>query len=70
MALERLPEVGAIRLTQDEETGAITLDIARAGTGILAVIIACLDGWAGCSGVDRDELISEVRGIVDTAFVE
>jgi hypothetical protein len=70
LAFERLTEVGSIRLTQDDETGAMTLDIARAGTGILAVIIACLDGWAACSGVDRDELIIEVRRIVDANLVE
>jgi hypothetical protein len=70
LALQRISEVGSIRLMRDDETGAVTLDIARAGTGILAVIIACLDGWAGCSGVDRDELISEVRRIVDANLVE
>jgi hypothetical protein len=30
-----------------------------------SVIVACLDGWAACAGVDRDELITEVRAIVD-----
>ena len=70
LALQRLRGVGSIRLTQDDETGRVTLDIARAQTGILAVIIACLDGWAACSGVDRDELISEVRSIVDTHLTD
>ena len=65
LALQRLTDVGAILLTQDDETGQVTLDIARAGTGIIAVIVACLDGWAACVGVDRDELIAEVRTIVD-----
>jgi hypothetical protein len=65
LAFQRLQEVGAILLTQDDDTGQITLDIARAGTGIISVIVACLDGWAGCAGVDRDELIAEVRTIVD-----
>lgn len=61
LALQRLSDVGSIRLEQDDHTGQVTLDIARAGTGILAVIIACLDGWAACSKVDRDELIAQVR---------
>lgn len=70
LALQRLAEVGSIRITQDDETGRIALDIARAQTGILAVIIACLNGWAACSGLDRDELIAEVRTIVDTHLTE
>jgi len=70
LALQRLTEAGSILITQDEETGRFTLDIARAQTGILAVIIACLDGWAACSGVDRDELIAEVRRIVDTHLTD
>ena len=51
LALQRLAEAGSIRVMRNDETGSITLDIARAQTGILAVIIACLDGWARCSGV-------------------
>ena len=66
LALQRLTEVGSILLLQDDETGRISLDISRAQTGIIAVIIACLDGWAACSGVDRDDLINEVRVIIDT----
>jgi len=70
LALQRLADAGSIRLAQDDETGRITLDIARAQTGILAVIIACLDGWAACSGQDRDALIAEVRTIIDTHLTE
>jgi len=70
LALQRLVEVGSIRITQDGESGPITLDIARAQTGIVAVIIACLDGWAACRGVDRDELIAEVRTMVDTHLTD
>lgn len=70
LALQRLAKVGAIRVTQDDETGQISLDIARAQTGILAVIVACLDGWAACSRVDRDTLIAEVRTIIDTHLTE
>jgi hypothetical protein len=70
LAFERLAEVGSILITQDDETGRVTLDIARAGTGIVAVIIACLDGWAACAGEDRDALISEVRRIVDHTLVD
>jgi hypothetical protein len=33
-------------------------------------MIACLDGWAACAGVDRDELIAQVRGIVDEHLVD
>lgn len=65
LALARLPEVGSIILTQDDDTGAITLDIARAATGIITVIIAALQGWATCAGVDRDVIIGEIRRIVD-----
>lgn len=61
---------GSIRVMQDDETGAISLDIARAQTNMLAVITARLDGWAGCSGVDRDELIVEVRSIIDAHLTE
>lgn len=70
LALQRLTEVGSIRLKQDDETGRITLDIARAGTGIIALIIACLDGWAACAGIDRDELIAEVRTLIDDNLVD
>ena len=65
LALDRLQEVGSIRLTQDDETGRMTLDIRAAGTGIIAVIQVLLQGWATCAGVDRDELINEARRIVD-----
>jgi hypothetical protein len=70
LALQRLTEVGSILLTQDDETGRISLDISRAQTGIIAVIIACLDGWAACSGVDRDQLIAEVRNIIDNSLTD
>jgi hypothetical protein len=70
VALQRLLDVGSILLTQDDDTGQITLDIARAGTGIVAVIVACLDGWAASAGVNRSELIAEVRTIVDQHLVE
>lgn len=70
LALQRLTEVGSIRLEQDDETGRITLDIARAGTGIIAVIVACLDGWAACARMDRDELIANVRTIIDENVVD
>lgn len=70
LALQRLTEVGSILVTMNDETGTVVLDIARAQTGILAVIIACLDGWAGCAGVDRDELIAEVRTIIDAHLVD
>ncbi len=70
LAMQRLTKVGSILLLQDDETGQITLDISRAQTGIIAVIIACLDGWAACSGVDRDQLITEVRNIIDAALTD
>lgn len=70
LAMQRLTEVGSILLTQDADTGRITLDISRAQTGIIAVIIACLDGWAACSGIDRDQLIAEVRNIIDNSLTD
>lgn len=65
LAIQRLNDVGSIRVTQDDETGRITMDIGPATTGIIAVMIAFLEGWAACSGIDRDQLISEVRSIID-----
>ena len=70
LALEQLAAVGSIQVLRDDETGAITLDIARAQTGILAVLVACLDGWAACSGLDRDELITQVLAIVDANLTQ
>lgn len=69
LALRRLREVGSILLTQDDETGRVSLDITRAQTGILAVIVACVEGWANCAGVDPDEIITEVRRIIDAELV-
>jgi len=59
LALRPLREVGSILLTQDDETGRVSLDIARAQTGIIAVTVACVEGWASCAGVDPDEIITE-----------
>lgn len=53
-----------------ERPAASTLDIARAGTGIIAVIRGCLDGWAACAGMDRDELIADVRTMIDENLVD
>ena len=57
-------------IVQDDETGAITLDLRAAATGIIAVIVTCLQGWATATGVDRDRIISEVRAIVDADLRE
>lgn len=70
LVLERLAEVGSIQILQDDETGKLTLDFRAAGSGIIAVMIAFLDGWASSSGADRDFLISEVRDIIDQHSVE
>ena len=68
LALERLRDVGAIELEQVD--GGLTLDIRRLQTGVLAVIVALLRGWSSCAGVDEDELIVEVRRIIDEHLTE
>ncbi|MCU1624100.1 MAG: hypothetical protein JWL79_2945 [Frankiales bacterium] len=70
LVLDRLREVGSIQILQDDETGNLTLDFRAAGSGIIAVMVALLDGWVGSSGVDRDVLVSEVRDIIDEHLVE
>lgn len=68
LALQRLREVGSIQILQNPDTGGVSLDFRAAGTGIIAVIVAALQGWATCAGIDRDVVISEVRRIVDEQF--
>ena len=70
LAMQRLAEIGSIEILQDEDTGRISLDFARAGTGIIAVIVTCLQGWATSAGLDRDQVISTVRGIIDDTFAD
>jgi hypothetical protein len=70
LALRRLQEVGSIQILRDDETGALSLDIRAAQTGIVAVILACLHGWAASSGADLDALITEVRNIIDAELTD
>ena len=66
LAIQRLREVGSIGVSQDDETSRVSVDMSTAVTGIIAVISACVQGWAKTAGVDRDLIISEVRNIIDT----
>jgi hypothetical protein len=70
LAIDRLAEVEAVRVTQDDETGRVSVDIRRLTTASLVLINGLLDGWAAAAGVDRDQLIAELRGIVDEQVTE
>lgn len=70
LSVDRLAEIDAVRVTQDDETGKVTVDIRRLLTASLVVIHAALTGWAACRDVDRDQLITEMRAIVDESIVE
>ena len=63
--MERLADIKAIRLTEDDETGRRTLDTRRLNSAILVLVNGLLDLLVSSSGVDRDELITEMRRFVD-----
>lgn len=65
LAVDRLADIDAIRVTQNDESGKITVDIRRLATASLVLVNGLLDGWASTAGVDRDHLIAEMRRIVD-----
>lgn len=65
LAVDRLADVQAVRVTVDDETGRGTVDIRRLVTASLVLVNGLLDGWAASAEVDRDQLVAEMRRIVD-----
>lgn len=70
IVVDRLREIEAVRVTQDDESGKVSVDIRRLLTAAMVLINGCLDGWAAAAHVDRDELIAEMRRIVDENVTE
>jgi hypothetical protein len=68
IALERLGEIGAVRPMVDDNGTITGADIRRLTTAAGLVIHAMLRGWAASAKVDPDELLAEVRLIVDESI--
>jgi hypothetical protein len=65
IAIDRLAEVEAVRVTQNDETGRLQVDIVRLATAAMLVVKVALESCAEATGQDRDVLIAGYRAEID-----
>lgn len=68
VAIDRLGDIEAVRVTESEETGRMQVDISRLSTAAMLVVKVALESLEEATGRDRDMLIAEFRAEIDRIF--